>query len=59
VKRAVVAGMLGVASQIGAKVVAEGVETAEELRVLTDLGVDCGQGYYLGRPAPLGGESGS
>ena len=53
VKRAVVAGMLGVASQIGGKVIAEGVETQEELRVLVDLGVDWAQGYYLGRPGPL------
>ncbi len=53
VKRAVVAGMLGVASQIGGKVIAEGVETADELRVLVDLGVEWAQGYYLGRPGPL------
>ena len=49
----VVAGMLGVASQIGGKVIAEGVETADELRVLVDLGVEWAQGYYLGRPGPL------
>jgi PAS domain S-box-containing protein len=53
VKRAVVAGMLGVARQIGARLIAEGVENADELRVLTDLGVDCAQGFYLGRPGPL------
>lgn len=54
VKRAIVAGMVGVAAQIGARLIAEGVETAEELRVLTDLGVDSAQGFYLGRPGPLG-----
>jgi PAS domain S-box-containing protein len=53
VKRAVVAGMLGVASQIGGTVIAEGVETAEELRVLIELGVEWAQGYYLGRPGPI------
>jgi PAS domain S-box-containing protein len=53
VKRAVVAGMLGVASQIGGKVIAEGVETADELRVLFELGVEWAQGYYLGRPGPI------
>jgi PAS domain S-box-containing protein len=53
VKRAVVAGMMGVASQIGGKVIAEGVETVDELRVLVDLGVEWAQGYYLGRPGPL------
>jgi PAS domain S-box-containing protein len=53
VKRAVVAGMLGVASQIGGKVIAEGVETAEELRVLFELGVEWAQGFYLGKPGPI------
>lgn len=58
VKRAVVAGVLGVASQIGGTVIAEGVETPEELRVLTDLGVEWAQGYYLGRPGPLPSHTG-
>jgi PAS domain S-box-containing protein len=53
VKRAVVAGMLGVATQIGGKVIAEGVETAEELTVLFELGVEWAQGYYLGRPGQI------
>jgi len=53
VKRAVVAGMLGVATQIGGKVIAEGVETQDELRVLMDLGVEWAQGYHLGRPGAL------
>jgi len=53
VKRAVVAGMLGVASQIGGKVIAEGVENRHELAVLADLGVEWAQGFYLGIPGPL------
>ena len=53
VKRAVVAGMLGVAAQIGGKVIAEGVETADELSVLRELGIEWVQGYYFGRPGPL------
>jgi len=32
--------------------IAEGIETQEELKVLIDLGVDGGQGYFLGRPTP-------
>ena len=57
VKRAVVAGMLGVASQIGGKVIAEGVENREELDVLIDLGVEWAQGFYLGVPGPLAGRA--
>jgi predicted signal transduction protein with EAL and GGDEF domain len=30
--------------------VAEGVETADDVRVLRDLGISYGQGYFLGRP---------
>jgi len=33
------------------KVLAEGVETAEELRTVIQLGVDFVQGYYTGRPS--------
>lgn len=33
--------------------VAEGIETDDDLRVLRDLGITYGQGYFLGRPAPL------
>ncbi len=34
------------------KVLAEGVETVEELRTVIGFGVDYVQGYYTGRPAP-------
>ncbi|MGY1653178.1 EAL domain-containing protein [Geodermatophilus sp. SYSU D01119] len=36
----------------GVKVVAEGIETAEEAARLRDLGVDLGQGWFFGRPGP-------
>lgn len=32
--------------------IAEGIETEDELNTLVDLGVEAGQGYFLGRPAP-------
>lgn len=39
------------AHQAGARVVAEGVETAADAAALRDLGVDHGQGWYFARPA--------
>jgi EAL domain-containing protein (putative c-di-GMP-specific phosphodiesterase class I) len=33
-------------------VVAEGVETGEQLGLLEEYGCDLVQGFYLGRPAP-------
>jgi EAL domain-containing protein (putative c-di-GMP-specific phosphodiesterase class I) len=37
-------------------IVAEGVETAEELRTIASLGIDAAQGYFLGRPGPADAE---
>jgi EAL domain-containing protein (putative c-di-GMP-specific phosphodiesterase class I) len=34
------------------KIIAEGVETGDQARVLTDLGCDLLQGYYFSRPVP-------
>ena len=44
-----------IATIFGSSLVAEGIETAEDLRVLRDLGIEYGQGYFLGHPnrAPL------
>lgn len=49
--------LLTVGGGIGATVLAEGIETAEELDVLRGLGVRYGQGFHLMRPsrAPLEG----
>jgi hypothetical protein len=41
------------ASDIGARVVAEGIESRAELLALRALGIRLGQGYHLARPAPL------
>jgi len=37
--------------ELGVEIIAEGIETYEELSVLRDLGVELLQGYYLARPA--------
>nr|MDP2190122.1 phosphodiesterase [Rhodoferax sp.] len=42
-----------IAAIFDTSLVAEGIETEEDLRVLRDLGIAYGQGYLLGRPAPL------
>ena len=38
------------AHEMGAKVVAEGVERVDEFRAMAELGVDLGQGFYFGQP---------
>ena len=47
--------LLQIADIFGTALVAEGIETQEDLRVLRDLGISYGQGYFLGHPnlAPL------
>ena len=41
-----------IASIFNSALVAEGIETPDDLRVLRDLGIPFGQGYLLGYPAP-------
>lgn len=50
-KQAMVRHMQALCRELGAKVVAEGVETDAELQCLQSLGVDFVQGYLLARPA--------
>jgi diguanylate cyclase (GGDEF)-like protein len=46
--------LLQIAAVFNTELVAEGVETLDDLRVLRDLGITYGQGYLLGRPNPTG-----
>ena len=50
---AIVAAILNMAEGFGVSVVAEGVETLVEARLLHTLGCAQVQGYYYGRPVPL------
>jgi EAL domain-containing protein (putative c-di-GMP-specific phosphodiesterase class I) len=50
---ALAAALVSFAEKTGIKVVAEGVETPEELKALQTLNVNKAQGYLLGRPTPL------
>ena len=52
-RRALASALTAFATETGSKVVAEGIESADELAVLRELAVHAGQGYLLGRPAPL------
>lgn len=52
-RRALAGALLTFAREMGATVVAEGIENARENTVLRRLGVRYGQGYHLGRPGPL------
>jgi EAL domain-containing protein (putative c-di-GMP-specific phosphodiesterase class I)/CheY-like chemotaxis protein len=57
-RRAMAASMVHFASEIGAHLVAEGIETQEALETLIGLGVTHGQGFHLARPGllPLGSD---
>ena len=48
----IVRAVLSLGSSLGMKVVAEGVETDEQLDMLTALGCDQAQGFYFARPMP-------
>ncbi|QIN79666.1 EAL domain-containing protein [Rubrobacter marinus] len=49
---AIVRAVMGLARALGLDVVAEGIETAEQLALLRELGCDYGQGYHFARPLP-------
>ncbi|MEG0036138.1 MAG: EAL domain-containing protein, partial [Oscillospiraceae bacterium] len=50
--KTVTASMISMAKQLGTETVAEGVETLEQVQLLTELGCDIVQGYYFARPMP-------
>ncbi len=41
-----------IAESCGTHVIAEGVETEAELKVVRDIGIALGQGYFIARPSP-------
>ncbi|GAB5347667.1 sensor domain-containing phosphodiesterase [Alteriqipengyuania sp. 357] len=52
-RQALASAIVHFANAIGSDVVAEGIERAEELESLCDLGVRYGQGYHFAKPMPF------
>jgi EAL domain-containing protein (putative c-di-GMP-specific phosphodiesterase class I)/response regulator of citrate/malate metabolism len=52
-RRALAAGLISFAAELGATIIAEGIETREELDALRALGVRYGQGFFVGRPGSI------
>jgi len=42
-----------IAESAGSQVIAEGIETAADFKVVRDMGLACGQGWFIGRPEEL------
>jgi EAL domain-containing protein (putative c-di-GMP-specific phosphodiesterase class I) len=53
VQRALVTAFVRFTTEIGAGLIAEGIEDPAQAPMLRDLGVELGQGFALGRPRPL------
>ena len=50
-----VAAIVGLAKSLDMHPLAEGIETAEQRRILAESGCELGQGYYFSRPVPPAG----
>jgi EAL domain-containing protein (putative c-di-GMP-specific phosphodiesterase class I) len=48
--RDILSAVIDLAHRIGARVIAEGIETEAQLAIVTALGCDAVQGFLLGRP---------
>ena len=46
-----VTSVISLSNNIGLSVVAEGIETETQFKILKDLGCDLGQGYYIHKPS--------
>lgn len=49
---ALVEAIVVMAHKLGLKVIAEGIETQQQLDILTAIGCDYGQGYWFSKPLP-------
>jgi len=53
VKREMTRALKAFADKMDSRIIAEGIEREGEQKTLVELGIHYGQGYLLGRPAPL------
>jgi len=53
VAQALISAVVSFAERTEVRVVAEGIESAAELKILEGMGIRYGQGFHLGRPAAL------
>jgi CBS domain-containing protein len=51
IKQALLETFVQFADKVKCSIIAEGIETERELQTLIELGVEYGQGYYVGKPA--------
>jgi EAL domain-containing protein (putative c-di-GMP-specific phosphodiesterase class I) len=52
--RSIVRAVIEMAHALNLTVVAEGIDCEEQLVILEEMGCDAAQGYYFGRPVPIG-----
>ena len=51
--RSILESVISLAESLGMDVIAEGVETEEQLRILSEMGCNHFQGYYFSKPIPV------
>lgn len=50
IRQAIVKGIIQVCRELSITIIAEGIETQDELRTLQDFGIELFQGYYFAKP---------
>ena len=51
--RKLVQGIVNLSRAFGYSIVAEGLETEQDVDTVREMGVEYGQGYHIGKPQPL------
>lgn len=51
-KKSLVESMIGFCKNVNIHLIAEGIETKQELKTLIKMGIPYGQGYYIAKPGP-------